>query len=167
MQYVYDDGGRKAAGYRGETGDCVCRAIAIATGKPYQEVYDALNAMGNEERLTQARRGSKSSARTGVFKQTIHQYILAQGWHWTPTMFVGRGCTVHLTEDELPMGRLILSVSRHTVAVIDRVIHDTHDPSRFGNRCVYGFFLRPHRFRLILLWLINQWAVPECVAHLL
>jgi hypothetical protein len=137
MQYVYDDGGRRAAGYKGEADDCVCRAIAIATGKPYQEVYDALNVMGKEERLS---RGRKSSARTGVFKPIIRQYMLAQGWHWTPTMKVGQGCKVHLTEDELPMGNLVVSLSRHMVAVIDRVIHDNHDPSRFGNRCVYGFF---------------------------
>jgi hypothetical protein len=41
-KFVMDDGGRAAAGYKGQTGDCVCRSIAIATGKPYQEVYDAL-----------------------------------------------------------------------------------------------------------------------------
>ena len=30
--YAFDDGGRAPAGYKGTTGDCVCRAIAIATG---------------------------------------------------------------------------------------------------------------------------------------
>jgi hypothetical protein len=30
--------------------------------------------------------------------------------------------------------------SRHLVAVIDGVIHDTHDCSRDGTRCVYGYF---------------------------
>ena len=43
--YIYDDGGRAAAGFKGTTGDCVTRAIAIATGKPYREVYDALNEL--------------------------------------------------------------------------------------------------------------------------
>jgi hypothetical protein len=42
MKFVYNDGGRAAAGYKGNAGDCACRAIAIATGKPYQEVYNAL-----------------------------------------------------------------------------------------------------------------------------
>lgn len=32
MTFVYDDGGRSAAGFKGKTGDCVTRAIAIATG---------------------------------------------------------------------------------------------------------------------------------------
>ena len=32
MRHVYNDGGRKAAGYKGDAGDCVARAIAIASG---------------------------------------------------------------------------------------------------------------------------------------
>ena len=35
------------------------------------------------------------------------------------------------------MGRLIVSVSHHTVALIDGVIHDTHDPSRNGALCLW------------------------------
>jgi hypothetical protein len=50
MDFVYNDGGRAAAGYKGRAGDCVVRAIAIATQKPYQEVYDAINALALEER---------------------------------------------------------------------------------------------------------------------
>jgi hypothetical protein len=43
MNYVYDDGGRAQAGYKGQAGDCTVRAIAIATELPYQEVYDELS----------------------------------------------------------------------------------------------------------------------------
>jgi hypothetical protein len=43
MRFQYDDGGRAAAGYKGKAGDCTCRAISIATGLPYQHVYDLLN----------------------------------------------------------------------------------------------------------------------------
>jgi len=45
-KFVYNDGGREAAGYKGTAGDCVCRAVAIAAELPYQEVYDRL-AEGN------------------------------------------------------------------------------------------------------------------------
>ena len=38
MEWIYSDGGRAAAGYKGDAGDCVTRAIAIATEIPYQEV---------------------------------------------------------------------------------------------------------------------------------
>jgi hypothetical protein len=34
-------------------------------------------------------------------------------------------------------------VSRHAVAVIDGVIHDTYDCSRGGKRCVYGYWRLP------------------------
>lgn len=44
--FQYNDGGRKDAGYKGFTGDCVCRAICIASGLPYQKVYRRL-ADGN------------------------------------------------------------------------------------------------------------------------
>lgn len=142
MKFVIDDGGRSAAGYKGVTGDCVARAIAIATGKNYQEVYDALNVAGQSERRGSRKRGV-SNARTGVYKQTIRKYLESLGWKWTPTMGIGTGCKVHLRAEELPAGRLIVNVSKHTVAVIDGVIHDTYDPSRNGTRCVYGYFTAP------------------------
>ena len=142
MAWTYDDGGRAAAGYIGDAGDCVCRAIAIATGRPYQEIYDALNELGAKERRSRKRRG-KSSARTGVFKPTTRRFMEALGWRWTPTMSIGQGCKVHLRADELPGGRLVVAVSKHLVAVIDGLIHDTHDPSRDGTRCVYGYWSAP------------------------
>lgn len=55
-------------------------------------------------------------------------------------MGVGTGCKVHLRAAELPKGRLIVRVSRHLVAVLDGMIHDTHDCSRDGTRCVYGYW---------------------------
>jgi hypothetical protein len=142
MRWVQDDGGRTAAGYRGAADDCVTRSIAIATGKPYQEVYDALNEIAKSERTGKRKRGI-SSARTGVYKNTYHKYLLGLGWTWTPTMKIGAGCKVHLRERELPRGRLVVSVSKHVTAVIDGVIHDTHDPQRDGTRCVYGYFQPP------------------------
>jgi hypothetical protein len=39
-RWVYDDGGRKAVEFSDHSDDCACRAIAIATGKPYRQVYD-------------------------------------------------------------------------------------------------------------------------------
>lgn len=143
MRYVYNDGGRAAAGYKGDTRDCVCRAIAIATQQPYQSVYDALNQAALGERVSRKRAGrslKRSNARLGVFKATIRRYMAALGWHWTPTMQIGQGCRVHLRAGELPSGRLVVQVSRHLCAVIDGVIHDTGDPSREGTRCVYGYW---------------------------
>ena len=140
MDWVYDDGGRKAAGYKGETRDCVTRSISIATGLSYEEIYSKINLIAENERP----RGNKkrSSARTGVNKTTYKKLLESLGWKWTPTMTVGSGCKVHLRSDELPSGTLIVSVSRHLTVVKDGKIYDTHDPSRNGNRCVYGYWSR-------------------------
>ena len=62
------------------------------------------------------------------------------GFVWTPTMQIGSGCTVHLRDGELPMGRLVVSLSGHYCAVLDGVVHDLYDPSRDGTRCVYGYW---------------------------
>lgn len=139
-----DDGGRKAAGFQGKAGDCACRAVAIAAGLPYRQVYDRLNALGKAERQSKHRRKrGKSSARTGVWKATMRRLMDSLGWTWTPTMKVGQGCRVHLRASELPKGRLIVSLSRHYAAVIDGVLHDTYDCSRGGTRCVYGYWQAP------------------------
>ena len=141
MNFIYDDGGREAAGFKGKTGDCVCRAIAIATEMPYKEVYDLINETAKSERASKRKRG-KSSARTGVYIGTIRKVMERLGWKWHPTMAIGKGCTVHLRKDELPSGRLVVSVSRHEVAVIDGVVHDTYDCTRDGSRCVYGYYAK-------------------------
>lgn len=139
MNWEYDDGGRAEAGFVGHTGDCVTRAIAIATGLPYREVYDSLNAQAQDEKPSKRRRG-KSSARTGVHRVTYEPYLLRLGWGWVPTMRFGEGCRVHLRANELPTGRLVVAVSKHLCAVIDGVVRDDHDPSRGGTRCVYGYY---------------------------
>lgn len=154
MKFVYNDGGREAAGFRGKAGDCVTRAVAIASGRPYTEIYDALaSGMGSQ------RKAKGRSARNGVStsRKWFKDYMASLGFKWTPTMLVGQGCKVHLHDGELPMGRLVVAVSRHYTAVIDGVVHDTYDPQRefvelvggpdgraipiaTRRRCVYGYW---------------------------
>lgn len=62
LGYVVDDGGRKAAGYEGATGDCGTRAIAIAVRVPYAKVYDLVNAWAKLERPGAKRRGGRPSS---------------------------------------------------------------------------------------------------------
>lgn len=137
MSFNYNDGGRKAAGYEGSAGDCVVRAIAIATERPYQEVYDALFELNRNQR---GRLRGASPRDGGTKTATIRKYLSGAGWEFVPTMTIGSGCKVHLRAEELPAGRLIVRASKHLVAVIDGVINDTYDPSREGTRCVYGYY---------------------------
>lgn len=143
MKWIYADGGRKSSGFRGESGDCVTRAIAIATGENYSDIYQALVESAATEKLCRGR--GRSHPRTGVKRTTYQEYLSRLGWRWTPTMGIGTGCRVHLRDGELPMGELIVKVSGHLCAVINGVIYDTHDPSRGGTRCVYGYFRRAMR----------------------
>jgi len=141
MEVIYNDGGRKNAGFKGSTGDCACRAISIISGKPYAEVYKDLNDLGKKERITK-RYKKKGSARSGVRMSTLKKYMKSLGFEWTPTMFIGSGCKVHLSPDELPSGKIVVRVSGHLTAVINGVIHDTHDCSRGETRCVYGYWVK-------------------------
>ena len=50
MKFQFNDGGRIAAGYKGSAGDCVVRSVAIATGLPYQKIYDLVNKLSARER---------------------------------------------------------------------------------------------------------------------
>jgi hypothetical protein len=148
MKLVINDGGRAAAGYKGDAGDCVTRAIAIALEKPYDEVYDWMmagkrwHADNHRDRTAKRIQKKGASPRDGVNKKIYSKYLVAQGWKFHPTMSIGSGCKVHLRADELPKGRLVVRVSKHLVAVIDGVMHDTFDCSREGTRCVYGYYAK-------------------------
>lgn len=81
--FVFDDGGRVATGFRGQADDCVVRAVAIASGLPYADVYQAI-AKG-----VGAERGSKgATARQGVHtnRKWFRQYMQSLGFVWVPTM---------------------------------------------------------------------------------
>jgi len=128
--FIKDDGGRSNAGYKGDTGDCVVRAIAIATEIDYKTVYDELFEL------------SGKTPRNGVKRKVYEKYLLSKGFKWVSCMQIGSGCRVHLSGRELPAGRLVCRLSKHLTAMVDGVIHDTFDPSRSGQRCVYGYFIK-------------------------
>ena len=141
--FKYDDGGRAAAGRKGTAGDCVCRAVAIAAGIDYEQAY-AMLAEGHQtqrrSKHQKTRNGKTASQGIYTNRKWFKDLMHSLEFDWTPTMQIGSGCKVHLKADELPEGRLICSVSKHVCAVIDGVVHDTHDPSRDGTRCVYGYW---------------------------
>jgi len=144
MKFQYNDGGRLEAGRKGKTGDCVCRSIAIVTGLPYEDVYKVLAEGNATQRMStrQKKKNGKSASKgISVRRKWFKEYMTNLGFTWVPTMQIGSGCSVHLRDGDLPSGRLVVSVSKHLTAVIDGVINDTYDPSRGGNRCVYGYWI--------------------------
>lgn len=146
MKFVYSDGGRSKY-FKGNAGDCVCRAICNATGKDYKEVYDDLNRYikykMEHSRKRKHKYGESSSSRNGVPKSITRSYITeVLKWKWYSCMTIGSGCTTHLTEEELPKGILIVKCSKHITCIKDGVLYDTYDCSRDGNRCVYGYWYK-------------------------
>lgn len=141
MEFVYSTGGREKYYNIIKVGDCVTRAICNATNMDYKEVYDLINNYASREHITK-RKKQKSSARNGVSKDTTYRVLTDLGWKWIPTMFIGKGCQVHLNEKELPNGTLIVSVSKHLTCVKNHRLFDTYDCSRNGKRCVYGYYVK-------------------------
>ena len=131
MEYIYNDGGRSKY-FKGKAEDCVCRAISIASNKDYKEVYDSLKkAVG--------------TPRNGVFttNKAFKDWMVANGFVWTPCSGIGVKTSVHFIEGELPKGRLVCSVAKHYVAVVDDKVYDTWD-SRYNSfnevRRIYGYW---------------------------
>ena len=157
-----------SAGFKGKSDDCAIRAIAIGECRDYKEVYDEICVANQKYKTKWMDRANVKMLRTphkmtvkdvfyfkmnekhktainphgGVAKAVSKSYLEKHGWKWTPTMFIGVGCKVHLRKDELPKGRVIAQVSKHLVCLIDGIINDTHDPSRNGTRCVYGYWTK-------------------------
>lgn len=134
------DGGRSMYFKADRVGDCVTRAVAIATGRDYKEVYNEIARLVGY------------TPRNGVRKSDTKKVMKHFGGVWVACMGIGTGCRIHLSDNMdgkgykgvhgLPMrSKIICNLSSHVCAVIDGVIHDTYDPSRGGRRCVYGYWL--------------------------
>ena len=139
MKFIFNDGGRHEAGFDVRANDCATRAIAICLDIPYNDAYGIVEKYCRTEKPSKTRKG-KSSVSSGVHKVTMDKLMDALGFTWVPTMTIGSGCTVHMKSDELPSGWIIVRLSRHYAAVIDGVLHDNHDCTRDGSRCVYGYW---------------------------
>lgn len=129
MDFKQDDGGRSRY-FKGVARDCVVRAIAIASGLDYKEVYDELSR----------RMGKGQSPRNGVRKPIYHRYLLDLGFEWVPLMKIGSGCQYHFTKADIPTGIVICRLARHLSCVKDHTVHDLFKPDNF--RCLYGYYLK-------------------------
>ena len=56
MELIYSTGGREKYFKANVVGDCVCRAIANATGMDYKQVYDLINSYAKKEHLSKRKK---------------------------------------------------------------------------------------------------------------
>lgn len=107
-------------------GDCVVRAIAIATGKPWLEVYDDLHRVG--------RRFYDMPSSNDVWGR----YLYRMGFE---PFILPAACPECVTVREFarmfPNGRYIVGTGSHAVAVIGGNYYDTWDS---GNEVPAYFF---------------------------
>ena len=81
LELEINDGGRAAAGYKGKTGDCVVRSIAIVSGLPYQKIYEDLHKANKQFRKTSKSKLAKSlkqtndSPRSGTHRVVVKKYL--------------------------------------------------------------------------------------------
>lgn len=128
--WVYNDGGRSEAGFKGFAGDCVVRAIAIVTEIPYKAIYDDLRYYLNV--------WGGGSPRNGVRVDHVRKYLNQLGFRYVPV----RGEHVTLHRDELPKGKVIAELPRHVCAVIDGVINDAYDPNEKKHQKLNGYWIK-------------------------
>jgi hypothetical protein len=138
MKWIYNDGG-KSKYFQDKSNDSVCRAISIATNLDYKYVHDLIDKYIEDEHLDDE---YVNNSKPYLAKQISKKLLNDLGWTWIPKMKYGSGCTTHLRENELPNGTLIVSLSKNLSCVKNHVIHDIFNPSRDGNRCVYGYFIK-------------------------
>jgi hypothetical protein len=127
-KYNHNDGGRLASGFKGKSGDCAIRAMAIACCIPYNEARSRCKDASAVGRL-----GSRATAR-GMYKEDFTAALSKLGWRWfSAPKFEGRKAR----GTDMPSGRVIARMSRHYAAVINGVVNDSWDSSE---KMVYGYW---------------------------
>ncbi len=131
MEFVWNDGGRAACGYVGFTSDCATRAIAIATGAVYRDVYEQLGNLADH------------SPRLGLSANLARDFLAKHNWQLHPAKMPTFDGNV------IPKGVVIVHAakdsgkSHHLCSVIDHVVHDTWNPSDDVQYQVLSFWTRP------------------------
>lgn len=129
MELNWNDGGRFRSGFVGLTGDCVVRAIAIATGLNYRDIYAEIGKL------------SEKTPRLGVRTSVAASFLEARNWQYTDAF------SAPFTAETLPAGVVIAHLATkqsrrhgHFSTVIDHVVHDTWNPSDDEGFVVAGYW---------------------------
>lgn len=136
MEFKYNDGGRSLYFKAGNVGDCAVRALAIASGRDYKEVYNELKKLNKG---VSCRNGTPKSVDSKWLKQ--NGFVALNG-----IMGVGTGIQYHLCDEDLtdlikkyPV--MVIQVSKHLTTIINGVLNDTFDCSRDGTRGIYKIWV--------------------------
>ena len=125
--YIYDDGGRADAGFKGMAGDCVTRALAILVEHPYGKTYDALaeananSTVGSRRKV--ARRGERT-ARRGIYRNDYTPVFERYG---LTKVKLPSGIRPTWSEAYEEYGDCIVTTAKHMAAIVNGSLHDVWD----------------------------------------
>ena len=145
MNFIFNDGGRKEAGYKGSADDCAARAMSIALNIPYKTAYSELAKENKDHGKAKAK-----SARNRISKEIYSEVLKRHGWVWVwaPTFKVLEGYKNSEGKvlfgrkakcKDMPLGTVIARQAFYHVAVINGIPQDTWDCSE---KTVYGYWIK-------------------------
>lgn len=133
-RFARDDGGRSESRRPKQRNDCAVRAYAIATGRPYDEVYDRFSLGGRR-----ASEGTDKAFTAALFRLECWDELTFPAVkgrrRMNPPSFVA----------SYPEGRWIVSTAKHLTAVVDGVWRDEFAPDQ--DRCIYRAWRMPDDWR--------------------
>lgn len=137
--YVHDDGGRSEAGFKGDTGDCAVRAIAILTRTPYPDVYQRMAAC-----MKRAGYGASGNAYRQRPRQGLKPAIsardlqnLVKASYGLSRVKLPRGPRPTYSEAWARHGDCLVGTAKHVCTIVDGDLRDTFD-GRFYDARLYG-----------------------------
>lgn len=113
MKHEKTDGGMAAAGFD-EKNDCVVRALSIAAGVRYETMHRELKDAG---------RRSRCRTKEAVWGTWADEWCGGR-----LSLPKGRVTTVRGFVEAHPIGRFVVRISGHALAIIDGVVHDNLEP---------------------------------------
>jgi hypothetical protein len=142
VPFYYNDGGRSEYFKAKGVGDCVLRALCIATGKNYKEGYNELKKYCKNpypirrqtekhcKELDSWKKDAKTLVRDGLSDKVGLHFLQL----WSGGKFVKTGKTT-VCDPKLQKGVHVLYLRKHWVTVVDGVWLDSWD-SRVKTPCV-------------------------------
>ena len=145
IDFVKNDGGRKAAGYKGTVGDCVVRAVSIlegGTAETYQAAYETSRVENqgviNRKRkpLSRKRADGDPSPEKGSLKAATPRVLKAHGFvkvdlrEWTEKPTFSQAYERY--------GNCIVSTTRHIAAVVNGSLQDLFNGLTYEWENEYG-----------------------------
>lgn len=132
--FNFNDGGRSLSKRPKQKKDCVVRAVAIACGVTYDEVYELFKNEGRRNNSGVPNEVWKAALEAGIF-QTSFQYFAFPAEKGKTRMSILRFCS------EYSSGTYIIQTAKHLSVVSGGILQDdSFYSNRTEKRCVYGAY---------------------------